>query len=49
MAEQQAGRLPVGNAQAATVLVSWYEQEGGDIAFALGTTEHGYGGEDSGT
>lgn len=47
VAEQQVGRLSVGNAQAATVLVSWYEQEGGEIAFSSGTTEHGYGGEDS--
>lgn len=47
-AEQQAGRLPVGNAQAAAVLVVWYQQEQGEIALSLGTTERGYGGEDCG-
>lgn len=49
MAEQQAGRLPVGNAGAATVLVSWYQQERGEIAFFLGTTQHGYGRGDFGS
>lgn len=46
-AEQQAGMLLVGNAQGATVLVSWYQQERGETALSLGTAEHGYGGEDS--
>lgn len=48
MAEQQAGRLPVGNTQAATILESWYQQESREIALSLGTTEHGYWGENSG-
>ena len=36
MAKPQAGKLPVGNAQAATVLVSWYQQERGKLLFPWG-------------
>lgn len=47
-AEQQAERLPVGYAQTASVLVLWCQQERGEIALSLGTTEHGHREEDSG-
>jgi len=47
MAEQQARRLPVDNAQAASVLVFWCQQKR-EIALSLGATEHGHRGEDSG-